>query len=94
VNTPADNRLTKIETTLWGAYGTNGLNSEVKRHGEQIGELFGRDEAMRQHVDQRLKEISDVMHTKLDRIYAMLMTVIASILLGAAGIIATVVLTK
>lgn len=51
-------RLTQLETTLWGVYGDNGLRSDVKRHGEQIGDLFGRDETLRQDLSNRVDAIN------------------------------------
>lgn len=75
--------LTQISTTLWGAYGSNGLNAESKRHGEQIGQLFGKTE-----------QISSELERRLGGIYRMLATLTVSMLVGAFGIIATLVVTK
>ena len=90
---PPEERLTKIQTTLWGAYGTNAPNSEVKRHGQQIGDLYGRDETLRQDVDARLSAMGERVNAKLDALYKLMATLIVSILVGAGGIIATLVVT-
>lgn len=92
--TPPDERLTKIETTLWGAYGTNGLNSDVKRHNQQIGDLFGRDETMRQEIDERLNSLSDRVDSGFTGLYKLFISVMASVLVSTIGIIVTLVLTR
>lgn len=90
---PADERLIQLETTMWGRFGTNGLNSDVKRHGEQIGDLYGRDETLRQEVDARISGLGEKVNAKLDGLYKLIATLIVSILIGAGGIIATLVVT-
>lgn len=90
---PPDVRLAKIETALWGAYGTNGLNSDVKRHNQQIGDLFGRDEAMRSEIDTRMRDFETRINDKLDGLYKLIATLIVSVLVGAGGIVATLVVT-
>lgn len=88
-----DQRLTKAETTLWGAHGSNGINGDVKRHREQIGELFGRDEAMRKDFTDRMDALEDRLRSRLDGLYKLMATLIVTILVGAGGIIATLVVT-
>lgn len=94
---PADDDqtlLTQISTTLWGAYGTNGLNSDVKRHGEQIGELFGRDEALRNDLNTKMSDFEERVNGKLDGLYKLIATLIVSILVGAGAIVASVLVTS
>lgn len=78
-----DRRLLKVETVLWGPFGDNGVKGDVARHGEQIGELFSRGEILREQL-----------YEKLDGLYRLMATLIVTILVGAGGIIATLVVTK
>lgn len=98
--TEAD-RMTAIETTLWGRFGGDGISSDVKRHSEQMGELFARDETMRSEMDNRLREFEgridkklEAQNAKLDGLYKMVAGLIISILIGSAGIIVTILVTK
>jgi hypothetical protein len=75
-------RFTRLETTVWGPHGENGLNGEVKKLRREVGELFGRDEALRKDVN-----------AKLDDIYKLMATLIVTILVGAGGVIATLLVT-
>lgn len=78
-----EERMTKVETTVWGAFGTNGLNSDVRRHGEDIGELYGRDETLRQEIYQ-----------KLDALNFRLLTLTIAVAAGAIGIIGALLATQ
>ena len=71
-----EDRMTKVETTVWGAFGTNGLNGDVKRHGEQIGDLYGRDETLREDVNR-----------KLDALNSRLLSLTIAVAAGALGIV-------
>lgn len=75
--------VTKLATTVWGAWGTNGLNRKSQEHSEQIGELFGKH-----------SQLSEELERRLGGIYRMLATLTVSMLVGAVGIIATLVVTK
>lgn len=75
--------LTKLVTTIWGAYGTNGLNAEVRRHGKQIGELYGKTGALGEEIERRLGGI-----------YRMLATMAVSMIIGLIAIIGTLVATQ
>jgi hypothetical protein len=75
--------LTQLATTVWGAFGNNGLNRKSQEHSEQIGELFGKH-----------SQLSEELERRLGGIYRMLATLTVSMLVGAVGIIATLVVTK
>ena len=90
----SDERLTKIETTLWGAYGTNGMNSDVKRHSEQIGELYGRDESMRKEIDGRLTALDARVSAGFTSMYKVLISLMISVIVSAIGIIGTLIVVK
>lgn len=78
-----DEDMTKVKTTLWGAFGTNGLNSDVKRHGKQIEVLFERDETLRRDIDE-----------KLSSIYRLLFTLMIAVVTGSIGIIGALLATQ
>lgn len=94
VGTQPDERLAKIETTLWGAWGTNGLNSQVRRHSEQIDELFARDEALRQDIDRQLDALGERMENGFGQLYRLLISLLASVVVSAVGIVVTLLLTN
>lgn len=75
--------LIKMSTTLWGAFGTNGLLGTSKDHARQIGELYGKTE-----------ELSTQLERRLAGIYRLVATLTVTILVSAIGIIATLVLTR
>ena len=75
-NPALEDRVTKIETTVWGAFGTNGINSDVKRRGQQIGDLYGRDEVLRQEI-----------YTKLDALNSRLLSLTVAVAIAAIGIV-------
>jgi hypothetical protein len=83
-------QVTRLATTVWGAYGTNGLNADVKRHGRDIGDLYGRDETLRTDIDKRIYEFEQRVNDKLDGLYKLVVTVGVSVLIGAGGIIAAI----
>lgn len=78
-----DERLTQVETTLWGRWGTNGINSDAKRHSEQIGDLYGRDETLRKEID-----------AKLEAINSRLLSLTVAVAVGAIGIIGALLGTQ
>ncbi len=86
--------LIKLATTVWGAFGDNGLNSDVKHHGEQIGDLYGRDETLRSDIDVRLRMLDERLNDRLGGIYKLLATLTVSMLVSAVGIIATLLVTQ
>lgn len=94
VGTQPDERLVKIETTLWGAYGTNGLNSQVRRQSEQIGELFARDETLRRDIDKQLDQLGERMEAGFTELYRLMVTIMASVVVSAVGIVVTLLLTN
>jgi hypothetical protein len=75
--------LTKLTTTVWGAFGTNGLNKTSQDHARQLGELYGKNEALSNELERRLGGI-----------YRMLATLTVTMLVGAIGIIGTLLVTK
>jgi len=74
--------LVQIATTLWGAYGTDGMNGKVQEHSRQLGELQG-----------RIEELSGQLERRLTGIYRLIATLTVTILVSAIGIIATLALT-
>jgi hypothetical protein len=92
--TEDDSRLAVVEHTLWGRFGNNGLKGDLERLRGDIGKLFGRDDALRAEVDNRLGQLEQRLNDKLDGIYRLMLTLMVSILVGAGGIIATLVVTK
>jgi hypothetical protein len=89
-----DTRLAVVEHTLWGRFGNNGLKGDLERLRGDIGKLFGRDDALRAEVGNRLGELEQRLNDKLDGIYRLMLTLMVSILVGAGGIIATFLVTK
>ncbi len=75
--------LTKLATMVWGPFGNNGLNGKSQEQSKQIGELYGRTEQLGNELERRLGGI-----------YRMLATLTVSMLVGAIGIIATLLVTK
>ncbi len=75
--------LTQLATTVWGAFGNNGLNKKVEDHSEQIGELYGKVGGLSEELERRLAGI-----------YRMLATLTVTMFVGALGIIATLLATK
>lgn len=78
-----DEEIIQMKTALFGVYGNNGLNSDVKRHSEQIGDLYGRDETLRKDIDQ-----------KLESIHRQLFTLLIAVTAGAIGIIGALLATQ
>jgi hypothetical protein len=78
-----EERLTKLETSLWGPFGTNGVKGAVERHSKEIGELYGRDEALREDLNHRLTGI-----------YKLLLTTMVTVVVGAGGIITTLLVGR
>lgn len=72
-------RLAKVETTLWGGYGNDGLNARSNEHTRQIGELFEKNEQLNIRVEERLAGI-----------YSRLAILAGSLLVGCVGIIGTI----
>lgn len=85
--------LTKLATTVWGPFGSNGLNGDMKRLRQDIGELYGRDDAMRTDFGARMEAMEERMGDKLDGLYKLTATLIVTILLGAGSIVVTLVVT-
>jgi hypothetical protein len=83
----------RLSTTVWGAYGTNGLNGDVKRHSQELGELYARDETMRADVDRRFAELVQRVDSKFDGLYKSISTLLVSIIVGFGGVIATLLVT-
>lgn len=77
------NLLAEMKTTLWGYSGNNGLNGDVKRHDKQIGELYGRDEALRKDIDK-----------KLEGILRLLFYLTVAVATGAIGMVGTLLATQ
>lgn len=78
-----DKRLVRLETTMWGAFGNNGLNRKSQEHSEQIGELFGKTSALGEEIERRLGGI-----------YRMLATMAITMVVGLVGIIGTLIATS
>ena len=65
----------------------------MSRVREDIGQLFGRDDALRKEVDSRFSDLEERLNAKLDGLYKLMATLIVTIMVGAGGIIATLVVT-
>lgn len=81
--------LIQLETTILGASGSNGLKGEVGEVRKEIGRLYGRDEALRDHVDKRFRELERRVDDGFQRIYRMFTTILIGVLISAVGIIFT-----
>lgn len=86
-------RMTAIETTLWGRFGSNGINAEVRRNSEKIGDLYGRDETLRIDIDARIARLDERLNDGLSSIYRLITTLLGTVLVSTIGIVLTMVLT-
>lgn len=89
MSTEVEERLVKLETTTWGAFGNNGLKGDVTRHSQQIGDLYGRDETLRNDVNGRLSTLDQRMSDRLAEIHKLIVTLLLAVLVSAIGIIST-----
>ena len=78
-----DRLLVRISTTLWGAHGGNGLNSEVKHHREEIGKLHGKTSALGEEIERRLGGL-----------YRMMAVMAVTMVVGLIGILGTLIITR